>query len=84
MAERGKFLSAGETRLLVDTWSQDNIQKQLHDVKRNDNVFAQIINALAKRGYCRTTQQCHTKIKALKKKYKTITNRLRKSGEGRE
>ena len=65
-------------------WGQDNIQKQLHSVKRNDNIFGQIVNTLAKRGYCRTTQQCRAKIKALKTKYKAITNRLRESGEGRE
>ena len=57
MAERGKFWTAAETKLLIDTWSQDSIQKQLHGAKRNDNVFAQIVNTLAKRGYHRTAQQ---------------------------
>ena len=84
MAERGKFWTAAETKLLIDTWSQDSIQKQLHGTKRNDNVFAQIVNTLAKRGYHRTVQQCRAKIKYLKKRYKEIADRLRKSGEGRE
>ena len=84
MAERGKFWTAAETKLLIDTWSQDSIQKQLHGTKRNDNVFAQIVNTLAKRGYHRTAQQCRAKIKSLKKRYKEIADRLRKSGEGRE
>ena len=84
MAERGKFWTATETRLLIDSWSQDSIQKQLHGAKRNDNVFTQIVDTLAKCGYQRTSQQCRAKIKALKKKYKEIADRLRKSGEGRE
>ena len=84
MAERGKFWTATETRLLIDLWSQDSIQKQLHGTKRNDNVFAQIVDTLAKCGYQRTSQQCRAKIKALKKKYKEIADRLRKSGKGRE
>ena len=74
MAERGKFWTAAETKLLIDTWSQDSIQKQLHGAKRNDNVFAQIVNTLAKRGYHRTAQQCRAKIKTLKKRYKECSN----------
>ena len=83
MAERGKLRSATETRFLIDTWSQDSIQKQLHSAKRNDNVFAQIVSTLAKHGYYKTAQQCHAK-KGSKKKYKAIADRLRKSREGRE
>ena len=84
MAERGKFWTAAETKLLIDTWSHDNFQKQLHGAKWNDNVFGQIMNTLAKRGYHRTAQQCCAKIKSLKRRYKEIADRLRKSGEGRE
>ena len=40
MAEHGKFPTAAETKLLIDTWSQDSAQKQLHGAKRKDNVFA--------------------------------------------
>ena len=83
MAERGKFLTANETRLLIDSWSQDSIQKQLHGTKRNDNAFAQIVGSLAKCGW-RMAQQCCAKIKDLKKKYKEIAGRLKKSDEGRE
>ena len=83
MAERGKFWAAAETKLLIDTWSQDSIQKQLHGAKRNDNVFKQIVNTLTKRGYHRTAQQCRAKIKTLKKRYKEIADRLRKTSEGR-
>ena len=59
------------------------MQKQLHGAKQNDNVFVQIMNTLAKRGYHRTAQQCRAKIKTLKKRYKEIADRLRKTSEGR-
>ena len=75
------FWTATETKLLMDSWSQDSIQKQLHGAKRNDNAFAEIVDTLAKCGYQRTAQQCRAKIKALKTKYKEIAYRLRKSDE---
>ena len=62
MAERGKFWTAAETKLLIDTWSQDSTQKQLHEDKRNNNVFAQIVNTLAKRGYHRTAQIAKSRL----------------------
>ena len=65
MAERGKLWTAAETKLLIDTWSRDSILKQLHGAKQNDNVFAQIVNTLAKRGYHTTAQQCRAKTKTL-------------------
>lgn len=84
MAECGKFWTTTETRVLINVWRQDSIQKLLRDAKRNDAVYGKIVEALAKRNYHRTVQQCRAKIKALKRKYKEIVDRLRKSGEGRE
>ena len=34
MAEHGKFCSIAETKLLLDMWSQDHIQKQLKAAAR--------------------------------------------------
>ena len=50
MAERGKFWSIAETKLLLDTLSQDHIQEQLRAAVRNDAVFRKISEVLAKRG----------------------------------
>ena len=66
MMERGKFW----TKLLLDTWSQDHIQKQLRAAVPNDAAFGKISEVLAKRGYYRTIQQCRAKIKALKKRHR--------------
>ena len=84
MAECGKFWSVAETKLLLDTWSQDHIQKQLRAAEQNDAVFRKIPKLLAKRGYYRTIQQCRAKIKALKKRYREIVDKLRKTGTGME
>ena len=64
MAEHGKFWLIVETKLLLGTWSQDHIQKQLRAAVQNDVVFGKIAEVLAKRGYYPTMQQCCAKIKA--------------------
>ena len=64
MAEHGKFWLIVETKLLLGTWSQDHIQKQLRAAMRNDVVFRKIAEVLAKRGYYPMMQQCCVKIKA--------------------
>ena len=64
MAEHGKFWSIVEMKLLLDTWSQDHIQKQLRAAVQNNAVFRKIAKVLAKQGYYRTMQQCRAKIKA--------------------
>ena len=85
MAEREKIWSVEETKLLLDdTWSQDHIQKQLRAAVRSDAVLRKIAEVLAKRGYYRTIQQCCMKIKALKKRYREIVDKLWKSSTGRE
>ena len=68
MAERGKFWSVAETKLLLDTWSQDHILEQLRAAVQNDAAFGKIAEVLAKWGYYRTIQQCRAKIKAFKKR----------------
>ena len=83
-AERRKFWTIPETWVLVDAWRQDSIQKLLKGAKRNDIVYTKIVKSLAEKGFKRTADQCRAKIKALKKRYKGIRDKQRKSGEGRE
>ena len=80
MAEREKFWSVAEMKLLLDTWSQDHIQKQLRAAMWNNAAFGKIAEVLAKRGYYRTIQQCCAKIKALKKRHRESVDKLWKSG----
>ena len=76
--------SVVEMKLLLDTWSQEHIQKQLKAAVWNDAVFGKIAKVLAKRGYYQMIQQCCAKIKALKKRYREIVDKLQKSDTGRE
>ena len=84
MAEKGKQWSDHETKLLLELWSEDSIQRQLQDAARNDAIFRRIAQDLAKSGFERTVAQIRAKIKALKKKYKAIADRMRRSGAGHE
>ena len=81
---RGQNWSERETQALVSIWSEDRIQRELKKSVRNDLAFGQISRELAERGYVRTVEQCRTKVKSLKAKYKQIADRLRRSGTGRE
>ena len=84
MAEKGRVWMDAETKLLLEIWSQDTIQRQLKGAFRNVNVFAQVVEELRKSGYHRTVQQCRIKIKSLKTKYKAVVDRARRSGAGNE
>ena len=43
-----------ETKLHLETWSQNAIQRQFKADFRNVNVFAQVVEELQKSGYHRT------------------------------
>ena len=81
MAEKGCVWGDVETKVLLEIWSQQHIQKQLQGF-RNVNAYAKLVEELKKKGYIRTISQCRKKIKALKKKYKDIVDRARRSGAG--
>jgi len=63
MAENGRIRSDAETKLLLEIWSQDNIQKQLQGSFSNVNVFSKLVEELRRSGYHRTVSQCRIKIK---------------------
>ena len=84
MTEKGCVWSEAETKLLLEICSQENIQKQLQGSFRNVNVFSKLVEELRRSGYDRTISQCRIRIKALKKRYKEIMNRVRRSGAGNE
>ena len=83
-ANRGQHWSNTEIAALLDVWVDDKIQTQLNGAYRNDSVFQKIAAALATRGFKRSGKQCRDKLKALKKKYKDIIDKQRRSGAGVE
>ena len=68
----------------MEIWGQDRIQCQLSGALRNDSVFGRIVEELRHWGFHRTVPQCRAKLKALKKKYKEIVDRSRRSSAGNE
>ena len=82
MADRGATWQDSEIKALLEIWSSKLIQRQLSTSYRNDAVFQAISDTLGRQGVRRTVKQCRDKIKALKKKYKDIVDKLRKSGVG--
>ena len=84
MAEKGRVWGDAETKVLLEIWSQQHIQKQLQGSFRNVKAYTKLVEELKRKGYIRTISQCRVKIKALKKKYKDIVDRARRSGAGNE
>ena len=84
MAERGKTWSDAETAKLMEAWSKRTIQSHLLGSKRNTKAFEKIVQVLLAHNYERTAKQCRDKFKPLKKHYKDVIDKNRKSGEGKD
>ena len=82
MTEHGQLWSDREISTLLDVWSEGRIQAQLLGAMQNEVPFREIEAELWKAGYQCTYKQCCNKIKALKKQYKEVVDRWRKSGAG--
>lgn len=83
-ADRGRTWTDEEVALLLEAWSSEHIQQQLRGAVRNEVPFRKIADKLADAEYRRSSKQCREKIKSLKKKYKEVVDRLRRSGVGLE
>ena len=73
--------SGEETHKLIEIWGEDNIQAMLEGSRRNKEVYARDMKAA---GFNKTTEQCQTKIKKLRYKYKKIKDKHGKTGEDRK
>uniref|UniRef100_A0A3P8RX00 Myb-like domain-containing protein n=1 Tax=Amphiprion percula TaxID=161767 RepID=A0A3P8RX00_AMPPE len=60
-----------ETVALIEIWAADDVQHSLKTCIRNGHIFADISEKLASMGFLRTAEQCHSRIKRLKKTYRT-------------
>ncbi|XP_027128087.1 uncharacterized protein zgc:113263 isoform X1 [Larimichthys crocea] len=69
-----------ETVTLVEVWAADDVQHSLKTCVRNGHIFADIAEKLATMGYLRTAEQCHNRIKRLKKTYRRYCNTRRSGG----
>lgn len=66
-----------ETVALVEVWAADDVQHSLKTCIRNSHIFAEISEKMASIGYLRTAEQCHNRIKRLKKTYRRYCNNRR-------
>lgn len=66
-----------ETVALVEVWAEDDVQHSLKTCVRNGHIFADISEKMATTGYLRTAEQCHSRIKRLKKTYRRYCNSRR-------
>ncbi|XP_056223663.1 uncharacterized protein zgc:113263 isoform X1 [Seriola aureovittata] len=69
-----------ETVALVEVWAADDVQHSLKTSVRNGHIFADISEKMAALGYLRTAEQCHSRIKRLKKTYRRHSNSRRSGG----
>nr|XP_033470495.1 uncharacterized protein zgc:113263 isoform X3 [Epinephelus lanceolatus] len=63
-----------ETAALVEIWAADDVQHSLKTCVRNGHIFADMSEKMAAMGYMRTAEQCHSRIKRLKKTYRRYCN----------
>ncbi|XP_051543858.1 uncharacterized protein LOC127434867 isoform X2 [Myxocyprinus asiaticus] len=59
-----------ETFSLIDIWGKDSIQRTLKDCAHNRHIFNLISKMMSERGFARTAEQCHTRIKRLKMSFR--------------
>ncbi|ROL52614.1 Zinc finger and SCAN domain-containing protein 20 [Anabarilius grahami] len=62
--------SEEETFGLIDIWGKDSVQRSLKDCARNRHIFNLISKKMFERGFTRTAEQCHTRIKRLKMSFR--------------
>ena len=55
--------SAEATRVLITVWREQNIQKQLDNVSRNEGIYEKISAAMRAKGFAFDYKQCRTKVK---------------------
>ncbi|XP_029901373.1 uncharacterized protein LOC115354954 isoform X2 [Myripristis murdjan] len=70
-----------ETVALIELWAADDVQHSLKTCIRNGHIFADISDKMASLGYLRTAEQCHSRIKRLRKTYRRFCNSRRSGGQ---
>ena len=61
-----------ETRTLISTWGETNVQRQLDSVKRNKDIYQKLASALEEHGFTKSWKQCRVKVKNLTQRYRKV------------
>ncbi|TRY58896.1 hypothetical protein DNTS_003106 [Danionella cerebrum] len=62
--------SEEETFGLIEIWGKDSVQRSLKDCARNRHIFHLISKRMMEKGFNRSAEQCHTRIKRLKMSFR--------------
>ncbi|XP_073805066.1 uncharacterized protein [Danio rerio] len=79
-----QYWSVEDTRALLNIWAEENVQRQIDGVCRNEDVIKYIVAELAKAQIQRTTVQVREKLKKLRAQYKAIKIHNGQSGAHRK
>ncbi|XP_076009484.1 uncharacterized protein LOC143002949 isoform X1 [Genypterus blacodes] len=69
-----------ETVALIEVWATNDVQHSLRTCTRNGHIFTDISERMAAMGFHRSGEQCHSRIKKLKKTYRRFCNSRRNGG----
>uniref|UniRef100_A0A8D0GQY6 Myb/SANT-like DNA-binding domain-containing protein n=1 Tax=Sphenodon punctatus TaxID=8508 RepID=A0A8D0GQY6_SPHPU len=75
--------SGAETRLFIELWREEGVQRRLGLNYRNEEVFKELAAGMASQGYKRTLEQLRSKAKCLRKDYKRIKKHNSKFGNSK-
>ncbi|KAJ7345164.1 hypothetical protein JRQ81_001114 [Phrynocephalus forsythii] len=79
---KGIIWGNAETSALIKIWGEAEIKYALSSLKRNYEIFEMISTELNKTGFNRSTEECRTKMKSLRKLYKQAVTQNNTSGSG--
>lgn len=71
MPENSKQIwTDGETEALLNVWRSGDIQQMLKGSAMNKQIYSQVSELMASRGFLRTPEQCQNRIKRLKANFR--------------
>lgn len=71
MPENSKQIwTDGETEALLNIWRSGDIQQMLKGSAMNKQIYSQVSELMASRGFLRTPEQCQNRIKRLKANFR--------------
>uniref|UniRef100_A0A8C4NC15 Myb/SANT-like DNA-binding domain-containing protein n=1 Tax=Eptatretus burgeri TaxID=7764 RepID=A0A8C4NC15_EPTBU len=74
------YWEAHQVRALVTLWTDESVQQQLRTFRRNELVYCNLSDELAKIGIQKTAQQCREKLKRMKQEYRRIKSHNMQNG----
>ena len=80
--QRTSAFSLDETTTLINIWADAHIQHLLLKPGNKSSIRQKVSQIMSELNYRRTAEQCREKINNLKKEYRGLKDRIRRSGEG--